>query len=394
MDPRTSDEKHGDGGVEPPSPRRPAWCRSGRLATASRVGIAAAALWACVGGGVAAASVPVTTLAGGPTGYVTTTSASFSFSSKWLTATFRCHLDTAGYTPCTSPITYSRLPIGPHTFSVYATTSSGVAGLPVQRTWTVTVPAPPPPPATGGSLIWSGDLSTGNLSQYNIQACPGPAPPKGVTLVNSPVHPGWPHSMQFAVDDLSVHANCPILGSPGNPSAGAFTPGLFTPGQDVYIGFGTFFPQGFPSICTPWVTGCFMQIAELYGLPFRGSSPVSVMVIRQKLVLSTQHSGSIWTAPTSIPYGTAWQDLVLHIHLDTTAATGFVELFYNGVQQIFTNGYTRYNEATLDPGVNWDGIHPDYFDIDQYRGGTPSLGLTTLYHTGIKVGTSYAAAAP
>ncbi len=37
---------------------------------------------------------------------------------------------------------------------------------------------------------------------------------------------------------------------------------------------------------------------------------------------------------------------------------------------------------------------PDYFDIDQYRGSVPSLGLTTLYHTGIKIGTSYAAAAP
>jgi hypothetical protein len=352
-------------------------------------------LWACVvGGGVAAASGPVTTLAGGPTGYVTSAGASFSFSSKWTTATFHCQLDTAGYVPCTSPVTYSGLPIGPHTFSVYATTSSGAAGLRVWRTWTVVVPTPPPPPPTGGSLIWSGDLSTGNLSQYGIQACAGPTPPTGVTLVNSPVHPGWQHSMQFTVNDQSVHANCPILGSPGNPNAGAYTPGLFTPGQDVYIGFGTFFPQGFPSICSPWVTGCFMQVAELYGQPFRGSSPVGIGVIHNRLVMGTTHQGTVWTAPTSIAYGTGWEDIVLHIHLDTTAGTGFVELFYNGVQQIFTNGYARFYEATLAPGVNWDGTHPDYFDIDQYRGSVPSLGLTTLYHTGIKIGTSYAAAAP
>jgi len=37
---------------------------------------------------------------------------------------------------------------------------------------------------------------------------------------------------------------------------------------------------------------------------------------------------------------------------------------------------------------------PDCFDVNQYRGSGPSLGLTALDHTGIKVGTSYAAAAP
>ncbi len=316
-----------------------------------------------VGGGVAAASGPVTTLAGGPTGSVTANIASFSFSSKWLTATFHCQLDTAGYGPCTSPVTYSGLPIGPHTFSVYATTSSGAAGLRVRRTWTVVVPTPP---ATGGTLIWSGDLSTGNLSQYYIQACAGPTPPTGVTLVNSPAHPGWQHSMQFTISDQSVSANCPMLGSPGNPNADAATPGLFTPGQDVYIGFGTFFPQGFPSICTPWVNGCFMQVAELYGQPFLGASPVNMMAIQGKLVMGTSQSGIVWHERT--PYqSNTWQDLVLHVNLSTDPTVGYVEIYLDGQPQTFDNGSTRYYEATLEPGVNWDGTDPDYFDIDRVQ---------------------------
>ena len=116
--------------------------------------------------------------------------------------------------------------------------------------------------------------------------------------------------------------------------------------------------------------------------------------IGDRLVLASGRQGTVWTAPTTIPYGTGWEDIVLHVHLDTNPSVGFVELWFNGVQQKFTNGSTRYYEATLLPGVNWDGTHANYFDVDQYRGSAPVMGTTTLFHTGIKVGSSYAVAAP
>lgn len=248
---------------------------------------------------------------------------------------------------------------------------------------------------SAGRLIWARLLTAHNLWGWGyVQACRGPEPPAGVTVVGSPVHPGWRHSLRLTISERSVHANCPSLGSPGSPNAGAMTPGLFKPGDNDYIGFSTFFPIGFPKVCTPWVRGCFMQVAEIYGQPFRGSSPIGIEVIGSRLVLQTNTSGTVWTAPTNIPYGFSWEDIVLHVKFSTRRRVGFVELWLNGRKQRFSNGSTRFHEATLQPGVNWDGRHPDYVDLDQYRGPVPALGTTVLYHTGVKVATSYAAAAP
>jgi hypothetical protein len=241
-------------------------------------------------------------------------------------------------------------------------------------------------------LIWSGDLSTGNLSQYYIQSCPGPTPTQGITLVNSPVHPGWQHSMQFTVTDQSVHANCPILGSPTHPNAVASTARIFVPGDNYYIGFSTLFPAGFPMVCSPWVIGCFLQVAEVYGMPYGGSSPVSILANQGKLVMASQHNGYVWHGP-NYTYGT-WQDLVLHVNFSTSPTVGYVEIYLNGQLQKFDNGSTRFYEATLQPGINWDGVHPNYMAVDQYRDNVPAYGTVTLYHTGVKIGTTYASAAP
>lgn len=252
-------------------------------------------------------------------------------------------------------------------------------------------PAPSPP----SPMIWNGDLTTGNLSQYgNVQGCPGPNPVQGVSLVNSPVHPGWQHSVQFTVSDQSVNANCPTLGSPGHPNANLLTPGLFKPGDVDYIGFSTYFPAGFPEVCSPWVPGCFMQVAEIYGPPFGGSSPVCILEFGNQLIMNTHTSGTIWRSPTPIPFGTGWNDFVLHINFSTDPTVGFVELYYNGRLQTFSTGSTRFYEATLQPGVNWDGVHPNTLDLQQYRGDNPVMGTTTVYQTGAKVATTYAAAAP
>jgi hypothetical protein len=247
---------------------------------------------------------------------------------------------------------------------------------------------------SGGGLIWVGVLP-GNLKHFGwIEDCPGPRPPQGVAVVDNPVHPGWRHSLRFTVSDQSVHANCPVLGSPGNPSASVLSPPLFKPGRDLYIGFSAFFPAGFPSVCTPGRAGCFMQLMEVYGRPWGGAPPIGVLVSGRRIFLSTHVAGEIWTAPEPIPYGTAWSDFVIHVRFDTRASVGFVELWFDGIQRRFKNGSTRFYESTLQPGVNWDGIHPNALYLQQYRGANPQMGTLTLYETGAKVGTSYASVAP
>ncbi len=80
---------------------------------------------------------PDTTIHVGPTGTVSSTSATFQFSSNDGTATFQCQLG-GTFTACTSPMTYNSLAQGPHTFFVRAVDPAGnVDPTPAERTWTI-----------------------------------------------------------------------------------------------------------------------------------------------------------------------------------------------------------------------------------------------------------------
>jgi large repetitive protein len=85
------------------------------------------------------ATPPTTTIIGGPPSSTTATTASFGFTSSQTGSTFACRLDGGAWTPCTSPVSYSSLGAGPHTFSVRATDAVGnVDPTPPSRSWTVT----------------------------------------------------------------------------------------------------------------------------------------------------------------------------------------------------------------------------------------------------------------
>ncbi|MBY5164137.1 carbohydrate binding domain-containing protein [Salsipaludibacter albus] len=82
-------------------------------------------------------TAPDTTIDDGPTGEVTDTSATFTFSADEA-ATFACRLDDGAWAPCTSPVTLDGLSVGTHTFAVAATDASGnVDATPASREWTV-----------------------------------------------------------------------------------------------------------------------------------------------------------------------------------------------------------------------------------------------------------------
>jgi hypothetical protein len=106
----------------------------------------------------AAAAAPETTLVSAPSGSTTSTTASISFtSSAWRRSTFDCRLDGGSWARCTSPKTYTQLPVGDHVFNVRATNKSGVTDpTPATASWTI---APPPPRALPDAPPPCGDAS-------------------------------------------------------------------------------------------------------------------------------------------------------------------------------------------------------------------------------------------
>lgn len=89
---------------------------------------------------------PETLITSGPSGSVTTTSATFTFTSV-DGAAYDCSLDGSPLAPCTSPTTYHAVGYGFHVFRVRATDEArNVDPTPAERRWTVEEAAAPPPP--------------------------------------------------------------------------------------------------------------------------------------------------------------------------------------------------------------------------------------------------------
>jgi sugar lactone lactonase YvrE len=80
---------------------------------------------------------PVVKIDSGPSGYVRSASASFSFSSPEGGVTFQCMLDGASFTTCTSPADYNALPEGVHTFSVRGIDAHGNISGAKSQSWTI-----------------------------------------------------------------------------------------------------------------------------------------------------------------------------------------------------------------------------------------------------------------
>ena len=81
---------------------------------------------------------PNTSITSGPSGTVSVTTATFTFTSIEAGSTFECRLDGSAWTACTSPKSYTSTRRGSHTFSVRARDAAG--------TWT-----PRPPTGRGGA---------------------------------------------------------------------------------------------------------------------------------------------------------------------------------------------------------------------------------------------------
>jgi Polysaccharide lyase len=91
----------------------------------------------------------------------------------------------------------------------------------------------------------------------------------------------------------------------------------------------------------------------------------------------------IWSTPLSL---NTWNTFVIGFRLSRSSSAGWTEFWYNGVQQRFANGSTRY------PGVTLMGTHVN-FKWGVYRSG-PNRGRAAAPLNQARLGTSYADVAP
>jgi|GEM_PF-1802443 len=89
-----------------------------------------------------------------PSNPAASTSATFAFSRASAAYPFECKLDSAAFQPCTSPITYTGLTLGSHTFSVHAVNGTTVLDVhPPSYTWQIQTFLDVPPSYWAASYI-------------------------------------------------------------------------------------------------------------------------------------------------------------------------------------------------------------------------------------------------
>ncbi|MDQ1475421.1 MAG: acid phosphatase type 7, partial [Actinomycetota bacterium] len=121
-------------------------------------------------------SPPDTVIDTKPTTPTNATSAAFTFHSTVTPATYTCSLDGAAATACTSPVNYTGLAPGSHTFNVTATATGGADPTPAVATWTIDTTPPSVPTGLTGSaasptlvnLSWTASADVSGIAGYDV----------------------------------------------------------------------------------------------------------------------------------------------------------------------------------------------------------------------------------
>ncbi|HEV3477814.1 MAG TPA: DNRLRE domain-containing protein, partial [Gaiellaceae bacterium] len=101
---------------------------------------------------------PESVISSGPSATTTSTGATFSFLSPEAGSTFQCALDAAAFVACSSPVSYSNLAAGQHTFRVRAVDAAGnIDASPASYPWTIQPGGTAPSCGTAQSLSADAD---------------------------------------------------------------------------------------------------------------------------------------------------------------------------------------------------------------------------------------------
>jgi hypothetical protein len=239
------------------------------------------------------------------------------------------------------------------------------------------VPAAPAP----ASVLWFGDPSLGPARVFDgLERAPG-----SITVADDP-QGRYGRSFKFETWDHSEgKERCESRGL-RRPDGSVLRINSSMEGQTLYLGWRALWAP------MPNARGRWLSLFQLHISGRRPGEPGAGPYVLRTLGDGRLHfqysppSGSdqhIWSAPLSL---NSWNTFVIGFRVSRSAATGWTEFWYNGVQQRFTNGSTRF------PGVTLMGTHvnPKW---GVYRSG-PNSGRAAAYLNQARLGTSYAEVAP
>lgn len=295
-----------------------------------RVGVAAVAFvaLALVAAAPASAAPPIRTqtpvITAKPTSPTGATTASFSFASSTANAAYTCSIDGRA-SSCTSPVTYSGLTNGSHSFAVKAQAPGAKSSGAATASWTVDTVAPSAPSVTGPATVTNVTAPSPSFSNTSLEAVTflcsldgsAAAPCTSGSAVSAPTEGAHTFSV-FAQD---------IVGNLSTPATVGWTldisvakpfvlsgPVSLTSATSATFAFGST-EDGVTFECRldtePWVSACTSPVTFTGLVPsahtflLRATDPVGNAATSDSFgwTVGTTPLTFSWTDPTSLPSG-------------------------------------------------------------------------------------------
>jgi hypothetical protein len=251
-----------------------------------------------------------------------------------------------------------------------------------------------------GSVTFTGDFETGDLSQWNYrQYCNDDA-----TVYSSASAPDWPapvdgtYALRMSVADthVLVGATMDCAAQSGNPRGQVMAdrtgPQSLGPGDDKWESWSVLIPSDFPLVRG----GSWFVMQQDFGSPFTGSPPVAFDIKddgtgTNQFVMDVCHDAcgavtTAWSGPQIEP--DRWYRFVVHKYFSRSDNTGTVQLWLDGERQTFANGSRRYSTRTVHANCTCSPTDRYRFDLTNYRADALDPDPVTVYFDGAEIGTN------
>ena len=220
-------------------------------------------------------------------------------------------------------------------------------------------------PLAHAEILWRGDFETGDLSQWTEAQ---EVAPDRMQVVDSPTRQGK-HALRVEVRQ----GDNPLAGASGNRAELVYEPAE-AEGNDRYYSWSTMWATDFPSAAT------WQAFTQWHHTGDTGTPPLEMYVNGETMYMAIGANETVvWTHP--LQRG-AWHDFVLHVKWSSDPGVGFVELWYDGKQEL-----QKTSGATMYPGQG------NILKQGLYRNDTIAQ-VGVLYHDGMTVATTLADVMP